>query len=160
MSNTDLSSLPATAAEASQGASPGVSTGDLFGIFPQTQPTGSTCVQTCIAMVLGVPVADVIARYGDEPLNQQRMAHALTECGVVWNQMTNGTMVHEGWYMATVPSLNNRGGNHQIMVRFTSHDGVCVADPARGDRYKQDGSDLRSWSYLTPLWLGGSLPNN
>ena len=150
---------PATESTLEKGQPASLVCGDLFGITPQTQPTPSTCVQTCVAMVLSVPVAEVIARYGDGPMNQQLMCNVLTQCGVVWNQMTQGTMVHEGWYLATVPSLNNRGGNHQILVRFTSHDGVCVVDPAIGQRYKQDGSDLRSWSYLTPLWLGGSLPN-
>jgi hypothetical protein len=130
----------------------------LFGIVPQTQPTGCTCVQTCLAMALGAPVADVIARYGDEPMNQQLLCAALTECGFIWNQMVTGTMVHEGRYFATVPSLNKRGGFHQILLRWTGADGLLVLDPALGNCYAQDGSDLISWSYLTPFWLGGRLP--
>lgn len=132
--------------------------GDLFGLHPQTQPTGKTCVQTCLAMALGVPVAEVIARYGEEPMNQQSLCAALTECAFVWNQLVTGTMVCQGWYFATVPSLNHRGGNHQVLIRWTSDDGVTVLDPAMGNRYAQNGSDLISWSCLTPFWPGGALP--
>jgi hypothetical protein len=133
---------------------------EIFGITPQTQPTSCTCAQTCLAMVINTPVADVIELYGSEPMNQQYLCHALTECGVVWNQMTNGTMVYEGWYMVVVPSLNNRGGNHQVLVRYSRDEGLCVLDPSAKIRYKQDGSDLRGWSYLTPVWLGGALPKS
>lgn len=109
-------------------------------------------------MALGVPVEKVIAHYSNEAMNQTTLIKALTECGFVWNQMLTGTMVHEGWYFAAVPSLNHRGGMHQILTRYTRDDGWLVIDPAIGEKYKQDGSDLKSWADLTPFWLGGKLP--
>lgn len=129
----------------------------VFGIYHQQQPTGKTCVQTCIAMALGVPVEQVIQQYGEDPLNQELLCKALTECGVMWNQFTHGTMLFQGWYFAVVPSLNHRGLNHQILVRWHPGDGLTVLDPAMGDTYKQDGSDLKSWECLVPFIPGGRL---
>lgn len=111
-------------------------------------------------MALNIPVGDVVSHYGDEPLNQVKLNHILTECGVIWNQLTHGTLVFEGWYFACVPSLNYRGGMHQILLYSEFSDGhtMRVLDPAQGLRYKEDGSDLVSWADLTPFHPGGMLP--
>lgn len=130
---------------------------EIFGLIPQIQPTSRTCVQTCLAIALGVPVSDVIARYGDEPMNQQSLTNALTECRVLWNQLVFGTVFISCWHFAVVPSLNHRGGNHQVLLHW-SEKGFTVIDPAIGERYKMDGSDLLSWEQLTPFMPGGRLP--
>lgn len=130
----------------------------VFGIAHQRQPTNKTCVQTCIAMALGVPVEKVIERYGGEALNQELLTKTLTECGVLWNQFTHGTMLYQGWYFAVAPSLNHRGLNHQILVRWTPDDGVTVMDPSSGDTYAQDGNDLKCWECLVPFVPGGNIP--
>jgi hypothetical protein len=46
----------------------------------------------------------------------------------------------------------------QILVRWTPVDGLAVVDPAIGDTYKQDGSDLKCWECLMPFIPGGKLP--
>lgn len=130
----------------------------FFGITHQTQPTDCTCVQTCLAMALDVPVYEVIVRYGGKPMNQQSLCAALSECKFLWNQMMNGTLVFQGWYFAVVPSLNRKGAAHQVLIHWTEDDGLMVLDPAIGDRYAKNGSDLTSWSYLTPFYQGGVLP--
>ena len=122
-----------------------------FGIIHQKQPTNETCVQTCIAMALGVPVKDVIKHYGIKGMNQELLTKTLTECKIQWNQFTMGTLLWQGWYFAVTPSLNFRGHNHQILIRWTSNDGLTVMDPASGDTYKNDGSDLHSWECLVPF---------
>lgn len=129
-----------------------------FGITLQTQPTHQTCVQTCLAMALNVPVSNVIDRYGRDAKNQEFLLHALTECSIVWNQFTVGTLLYQGWYFMTVPSLNQKGINHQILTRWTFQEGLYVMDPAIGERYKQDGSNLKSWADLIPFLPGGILP--
>lgn len=130
----------------------------IHGIHLQTQPTPVTCVQTCLAMALGVPVADVIARYGGAPLNQQKLCAALTECGVRFDVMMFGTILFEGWHFATVPSLNFNGGAHQVLFHW-GEKGLHVVDPSASKRYAFDGSDVKSWSDLTPFHLGGKLPS-
>ena len=130
------------------------------GITLQTQPDNKTCVQTCLAMALGVQVEEVIARYGADPMNQLQLCQALTECGFVWNQFTMGTLAYEGWYFAAVPSLNRRGMSHQILLHSTFQEGLCLSllDPARGEKYKADGEDLMTWGDLTVFHPGGKLP--
>jgi len=127
-----------------------------FGIIRQQQPSSITCVQTCLAMALSVDVARVIAVFGAAAMNQEQLTSALTRCGVSWNQFIHGTPIFDGWYFAVVPSLNNRGGNHQILIHL--HGGMTVFDPSGATRYRTDGSDLAGWSYLTPFWPGGTLP--
>lgn len=127
----------------------------------QTQPTPVTCVQTCLAMALDVPVEQVIRHYGPEPMNAKGLLNALTECGIQWNQLTQGTMLHTGFYFAVVPSLNHRGGMHQIVIAYDSGTGgMTVFDPAIGNRYKKDGSDLISWAELVAFYPGGRLPSS
>jgi hypothetical protein len=131
----------------------------VFGISLQQQPTTSTCVQTCLAMALNVPVALVIERYGANPMNQRELIAALGDCGFVWNQLMTGELVHRGWYFAVVPSLNRRGGMHQVLLYHTMEEGMRVLDPAIGERYRDDGTDLCCWVDLTPFWPGsGRLP--
>jgi hypothetical protein len=129
----------------------------IRGIEFQYQPTDCTCVHACLAMCLGVPVLEVVRRYGETPLDQPRLQAALTECGVLWNQMTHGCMVHSGWYFAVVPSLNRRGHAHQVLLNWSFDDGLVVLDPSRRRRYRLDGRDLTSWNYLTPFIPGGQL---
>lgn len=130
----------------------------FFGIVPQTQPTGTTCIQACIAMALGVNVEKVIKRWGSAALNQEWLHTILTQCGILWNSFSIGTLIYEGWYFAVVPSLNHRGGSHQILIHFSFDTGMLVIDPAIGNKYKQDGSDLISWGDLTPFIPGGRFP--
>ena len=130
----------------------------IHGLVHQAQPTNKTCVQTCIAMAIGVPVNDVIVRYGGEGLHHDTLLRALTECGVVWNQLVHNRIFFPGWYFAAVPSLNHRGVFHQILMHWTPDTGTQVLDPAVGDRYKHDGTDLISWECPIPFIPGGKLP--
>lgn len=125
----------------------------------QKQPTPVTCVQTCLAMAMDVPVRDVIERFGGESMNQQILILALCQCGVVFNPLIFGTMVMAGWYFACVPSLNFRGGNHQVLVHYDWETArMTVLDPSTRDAYAEDGSDLISWSDLIAFHPGGRLP--
>lgn len=128
----------------------------------QTQPSPVTCVQTCLAMALGIPVEQVIEHYGAEPMNPKKLLHALTECGIEWSQQTLPTLMFSGFYFAVVPSLNHRGGFHQIILEYDAArgcNGMKIYDPAIGNRYKEDGSDILSWAELIGFWPGGKLPN-
>lgn len=123
----------------------------------QTQPTPVTCVQACIAMCLGVPVQDVVSRFGGAAMNQSKLLSALDQCGVFFNPFMFGTLVADGYYFAVVPSLNHRGGFHQVLFEWRLGK-LRVFDPAMGVRYSEDGSDMISWSDLVFFHPGGRLP--
>ena len=129
-------------------------------LFLQKQPTSITCVQACLAMALNVNVQKVILTFGERSMNQQALTCALTQCGIVWNQFTMGTLMFDGWYFAVVPSLNHVGGNHQVLLCWEHETGkLKVLDPAIARTYKEDGSDLVSWEGLTAFLPGGKLPD-
>lgn len=109
-------------------------------------------------MALGVPAADVIAWLGNEPMNQALLTRALTDCDFLWNQLSMGALVFEGWYFAGVPSLNKRGTMHQILLHWSYATGLTIIDPSFGIKYEGNGGDLISWADLTPFVLGGKLP--
>jgi len=130
----------------------------IHGIEPQTQPNNTTCVHTCIAMALGEPVEKVINWLGESPLGGLDLVKILTDCKIVWNQLVFGQLIFNGWHFACVPSLNFPGLNHQILIHFDWDSGISVIDPAIGNKYKEDGSDLRSWGELVIFIPGGKLP--
>ena len=123
----------------------------LHGIVPQLQPTDRTCVHTCLAMVLGVPVQQVIDRYGGQPMSDQRLMAALTEHGVEFDRLVFGNLFWPGWYLAGVPSLNVEGGTHAILIHAHRKKGVTVLDPSQLKTYRRDGSNLKSWFDLMPV---------
>lgn len=123
-----------------------------FGITYQEQPTPNTCIQTCLAMCLNEPVKNIIERYGEYAMNQQGLIGALIKEGVFFNQFVFGSMVYNGWYFACVPSLNIKGGLHEILIHSGDNGDLFVFDPSPKIKYKEDGSDLISWSDLTPFW--------
>lgn len=109
----------------------------------QTQPTPYTCTHTCLAMVLGRPVEEIMREVKLDGMNTRdllcaleryNVMHALTMFGALWS----------GWQLVTVPSLNVRGGTHKVLVHW--EDGKYrVLDPSPKIRYAEDGSDLDSW---------------
>lgn len=124
----------------------------------QKQPTPSTCAQTCLAMALDVPVADVVVIYGTQGMGTRDLLRALDECRILHNVFVFPTFLVTGWHFAVVPSLNNRGGNHQILIFFDADTGcLTVLDPSRAQTYATDGRDLLSWQELILFHPGGRL---
>jgi hypothetical protein len=127
----------------------------------QQQPTPVTCIHTCLAMALDIPAEQVIGRYGAAAMSHKQLITALIECRFHFNQMVYGTLVASGWYFLTVPSLNNRGGSHQILMHNDAEagcSGFTVFDPSPRQAYKSDGSDLHAWWNPVLFVPGGSLP--
>lgn len=111
----------------------------------QFQPTPYTCCHTCLAMVLGRPVAEVIDEVGEHAgMNTLELMGALARYNVMFALTQFGAM-WTGWHMLTVPSLNVRGGTHKILVHWAGGK-YRVLDPSPGIRYREDGNDLTSWS--------------
>jgi len=98
------------------------------------------------------------------------MYYALDRCALWWNALLfEYTMLH-GHYIAMVPSLNNEGGTHYVVIR-RDENGETVFDPNRGREgkkwYGEDGVPISFKLHLLyvckPGWCGdwyaGHLPN-
>lgn len=132
----------------------------MIELIHQKQPTPKTCAQACIAMAIGMPVQDVISRFGDEAMDQRGLLRALEDCRVLHNQFVFSNWIATGWHFAVVPSLNMPGGNHQILVHFDSESGNwLILDPSPRIAYPENGNGLRSWSELVLFVPGGRLPS-
>lgn len=104
---------------------------DRFEIIPQQQPDSNTCGQTCIAMLLGIPAADVVGVFGGRGMSRRDIYHAMERCRFWWNALLfEYTMLH-GHYIAVVPSLNFEAEGHYVIIR-RDEDGETVFDPNRG----------------------------
>ncbi len=110
----------------------------------QTQPTPFTCVHTCIAMVLGRPVKEIIEEVGlPHGMTQLDLVNALERYNLAY-AMTAFHALWYGWQFVSAPSRNVRGGSHQILVHYSEGE-YRVLDPSPKIRYKENGSDLTTW---------------
>lgn len=138
-------------------------------IVHQTQPTPYSCNQTCLAMLLGAPVEKVLQAFPGVPpeggMRQQDLFVALDRCGFEWNAFMFGTIICQGFYLASVPSLNFEGGAHTVLLEYAQR--LVVHDPNRGRAGKRfyrgpeedcDGVPIRCWSELIYVLPGGKLP--
>ena len=103
----------------------------------QTQPTGMTCVCTCLAMLCGRPASDLIELYHHSYYNAKTLdlADILVMEGFKFTREMAGqvkTMLPGAVYLLTVPSLNIKGGLHQILVDYRDPERPQVLDPAKG----------------------------
>jgi hypothetical protein len=73
--------------------------------------------------------------------------YALTNEKILWNSFTQNTLIHSGWYFAVVPSLNNIGWLHQILIYYNWESGeFIVFDPSPNNTYDISGTNLYSLS--------------
>jgi len=108
----------------------------------QQQPTYNTCVSACLAMVLGEPVDLIISEYhdkywgaGDDKVWPDEYLESKGVPIVLCNHKTKPDMA--GVYFVTVPSLNIKGGTHQILwcIENAEQEGFFyqrILDPASG----------------------------
>lgn len=92
-------------------------------VTPLTQPTAVTCVHTCLAMVTGCSIDDLIERFGDQPLGPEVEELVLVEHRIFPRSTTGNRHMFpaKGTYLVTVPSLNLPGRLHLIVLEST-HD--------------------------------------
>lgn len=116
----------------------------------QQQPDDSSCVPTCIAMALGLPVIVVI-----NEMKQHGLYRDGTGCHewqvqlylMIYNIGTSCILNQEGFslnyglYLASVNSLNHIKKNHSILVRvYDNEEGrtcVSIYDPNNGREGKE-----------------------
>lgn len=132
-------------------------------ITHQTQPTKFSCAHTCLAMLLGEPVDKVRKVLGDNDcgLSDREIHAALDRFQFLWNHFVYPTMIVAGTYLLAVPSLNNLGGSHCIVVQRDDCGMFKVFDPNKGREgvkvYEEDGSNLVSWHDTIFIYPGGKL---
>lgn len=112
-----------------------------------TQPTPHTCAHACLSMVTGIPVQDLIDRFGNHGVGDDVTLAVLTEMGifpVVMPLSYYDPMILSGVYMVTVPSLNMPGRNHSIVISVNDDGDFRVFDPNKGraDREYYDDDSL------------------
>ena len=105
-------------------------------IIHQSQPTHNSCVSACIAMLAGVPATEVTERFNDAYHSQEdpniifRMLEAYNIEAVP--RSSHAGNVHPGQVViACVPSLNIVGGNHAVILDYSTEE-FKVFDPAEG----------------------------
>ena len=99
------------------------------------QPTRDTCVHACLSMVTGIPVDDLVERFGDTGCSNEISATVLCEMGILPillpNVVTPLFLVGNVFFL-TVPSLNTVGGAHCVVVAAHNDGPPTLYDPNEG----------------------------
>lgn len=117
-------------------------------IVHQQQPNDTTCAHTCLSMVTGVPVQDIIDEFGDD----YGLGNA-TEFGFLLRHGYWPVEIHNdpviGWrfprigrYFMTVQSKNSLGSAHRILVEVDKDYNEKVYDPNEGRPGKKFYKDI------------------
>lgn len=101
-------------------------------LIHQTQPCGKSCASTCVAMLLGVPAADIKDEFHRDYMGGKNIDKFLAEKGVVAEPLLSNYRFYEdgALYLITVPSLNMEARTHQVI--FDYRDGFEMFDPCMG----------------------------
>lgn len=111
-----------------------------FMIQHQTQPCPVSCVSTCLAMVAGKPVDQIVERfhaaYRETELSLGDMLRELEIGFTDYRSSERQSINTDGVYLCGVPSLNIRGGMHEIVIEMADDGEWTILDPnmGRGDR--------------------------
>ncbi len=102
-------------------------------ITHQMQPTYNSCVSACIAMILDVPVSEIIDdfhyKYHD---HKDIPSHYMRRKGLPVKSLLaeSADMMMNKIYGLIVPSLNIEAGTHLILMEIDDNDNVAIYDPA------------------------------
>lgn len=115
------------------------------------QPSPHTCGHACLAMVTGLDVQSIIARFGEAGINDDIEAIVLTESGIypvaIPETAFMPALPFHGVYFATVPSLNIPGGAHRLVIEANPDEAEFeVHDPNAG----REGKLFYPLNALTP----------
>lgn len=106
----------------------------------QQQPTGKSCVSTCLAMLLDKPVQEVIDEFhadysnGDNDEDKYLESKGLI-CRALWS---NHRTLEEGkLYLVSIPSLNLVAYTHEIIFDWRDPTEFKVIDPNMGKEGKK-----------------------
>lgn len=132
-------------------------------IVQQTQPTPLSCVCTCIAMLVGKPAQEMIDKYNNDfYFGEWTLCDILDTERVEYNNYRTTElmrMIPGFLYLLTVPSLNIKGGNHEVLVDYRNAAGPVCYDPAKGyeDRlyytFDEMEADENVWAFGLHSWV-------
>lgn len=111
-------------------------------IILQQQPTNNTCMCACLAMVLGLPVEQIVEewhqRFFDVETTGDWFDDALDFYGVEYSYPKRGDNIvpWQSLTFAVVPSLNIQGTLHQILIHTSATD-CTIYDPNNGREGKK-----------------------
>jgi len=97
------------------------------------QPSAVSCVHACLSMVTGIPVSELIDRFGNHGLGLDVEATVLTEMGIYPTKISTGieSQIGVGVYFMDVPSLNLTGKMHLCVMVYDGHE-MIIYDPNEG----------------------------
>jgi len=98
------------------------------------QPTGDTCESTCIAMVTGIPLDQVVKEFHDHYCTGKLEPAKYLMRFKIHPRLCKTTERYPQWdkvYIVTVPSLNTKGLNHSIVWDLRD-DETPIYDPCKG----------------------------
>ncbi|MNG79336.1 hypothetical protein D3C81_442040 [compost metagenome] len=115
-------------------------------IVHQTQPCQTSCVATSFAMLTGLPIGSLSWLHKWYREEDASLSEILSRIDMPFidkrtSERWNLDIEFVGVYLATVPSLNIKGGYHQVLIEMTD-DTWIVHDPNRGNEGK--------WYYTAP----------
>lgn len=114
------------------------------------QPTPTSCMATSLAMLLDIDTDESIALYHDKLYSLDFwFDDILDDLNFPYEYAKPGrnTLYQGNVYLCSVPSLNNAGGMHQLVIDHRDEYYV-VMDPNAGrgvNEYLSDGSNLCGW---------------
>lgn len=106
-------------------------------IKQQLQPTPDTCTSACLAMILDVPVANVVEYFHEDWVAGKTdpalfLARNLAKFQIHREPFDN-TLEYGKVYLLTVPSINVMSKNHHVIVDMRHGEGKeIVYDPNNG----------------------------
>lgn len=132
-------------------------------IVQQTQPTPLSCACTCIAMLVGKPAQEMIDEHHYSFYHEGAELCCILDAEGI-NYKTYRTtetmrMVPGFLYLLTVPSLNIKGGNHEVLVDFRDVTNPVCYDPAKGykDRFYYTFDEMEVdenvWAFGLHSWV-------
>lgn len=110
-------------------------------ITHQQQPTSTSCVSACLAMLLDVPVQQVVDDFHDKYHAQEQLPHEyLAAKGLTTSpgKSTELALYPGKLYLVAAPSLNIEANMHEIIVDFRDKENcMVILDPNQGKEGKK-----------------------
>lgn len=107
----------------------------------QQQPDATSCVCTCIAMLINKPASDIIAEFHDDYMEGNVSVEnylALWNISALPMLTTDWRKKDGGLYLVVAPSLNIKSLTHQLILDWRDvKAGPVVFDPNQGKTGKE-----------------------
>lgn len=100
-------------------------------VEPISQPNNRTCVHTCLSMVTGIPMEDIIYAFGDHRgLTHHDEKALLGLCGIRYTPIPDINTFKHGINLGTIQSLNHKNTTHRIIIVYnTTKSSFSIIDP-------------------------------